>query len=156
MWPSRSRNLSDPLTESRVGSSDAVGLLMSDRFREEQAEERDTCVGGGDAGGAVDANDAAVTQRLPSTVNAAARNYKKKKVVREVVKKKAEYTSRQTKKKGVFFRFHSRIVSAKMRTKKVYILLSLYTKEHGSTQKNKKKLEKNEAQNQISVEEALE
>ena len=42
MWPSRSRNLSGPLTESRVGSSDAVGLLMSDRFREEQAEERDT------------------------------------------------------------------------------------------------------------------
>lgn len=76
-------------------------------------------------------------------------------MVREVVKKKAEYTSRQTKKKGVFFRFHSRIASAKMRTKKVYILLSLYTKEHGSTQK-KKKLEKNEAQNQISVEEALE
>ena len=43
------------------------------------------CVGGGDAGGAVDANDAAVTQRLPSTVNAAARNYKKKKSLYSVV-----------------------------------------------------------------------
>lgn len=155
MWPSRSRNLSDPLTESRVGSSDAVGLLMSDRFREEQAEERDTCVGGGDAGGAVDANDAAVTQRLPSTVNAAARNYKKKKVVREVVKKKAEYTSRQTKKKGSFFASIPELPLLRCAQKKSIFCCLCIPRSTGQ-HKKKKKLEKNEAQNQISVEEALE